>query len=232
MSADGSERREIFTAPNPDMLVGAIAWSRDETLIAFTVGRLASPNPVTPAQIGLVRSDGSGFRMLTTGDNSSAFPSFSPDGTRIVYRVLGRERGLRLMSLREDRVISLTTEWDNFPAWSPRGDRIAFTGFRTGDFEIFTITPEGTSLRQVTRDKGTNGHPVWSPDGRSLLFTSSRMGWKDEVILAAQGAQTYGELFAMNADGTGARQLTDNQWEDAPSAWLLPIQARKPSRSH
>jgi Tol biopolymer transport system component len=100
MNADGSDRREIFRAPNPEMLLGAIAWSRDETLIAFTVGRLASRNPVTPTQIGLVRSDGSGFRMLTTGDNSSAYPSFSPDSTRIVYRVLGRERGLRLMSLR------------------------------------------------------------------------------------------------------------------------------------
>jgi dipeptidyl aminopeptidase/acylaminoacyl peptidase len=134
--------------------------------------------------------------------------------------------------LCEGHVIPLTVEWDNFPAWSPHGDRIAFTGFRTGDFEIFTITPNGTGLRQVTRDRGTNGHPVWSPDGRSLLFTSSRVGWKDEVILTAQGAQMYGELFAMRADGTGMRQLTDNRWEEAPSAWLLPVQTRNATRQH
>jgi hypothetical protein len=58
------------------------------------------------------------------------------------------------------------------------------------------------------------------------------VGWKDEVILTAQGAQMYGELFAMRADGTGMRQLTDNRWEEAPSAWLLPVQTRNATRQH
>ena len=32
--------------------------------------------------------------------------------------------------------------------------------------------------------------------------------------------QSYGKLFVMRADGTNVRQVTDNQWEEAPIAWL------------
>jgi Tol biopolymer transport system component len=48
-----------------------------------------------------------------------------------------------------------------------------------------------------------------------IVFSSSRLGWKDEALVGYNGPQPYGELFAMHADGSGVRQLTDNQWEDA-----------------
>lgn len=106
----------------------------------------------------------------------------------------------------------------HFPAWSPRGDRILFTGFRTGDFEIYTIRPDVSGLRQLTHDHGNDAHAIWSPDGKSILFTSSRMGWKDET----GGGQSYGEIFVMREDGTHLRQLTDDQWEESADAWLPP----------
>jgi Tol biopolymer transport system component len=42
--------------------------------------------PVAPAQVGIVNADGSGFHVITSGLNNNAFPSFAPDGQRIVYR--------------------------------------------------------------------------------------------------------------------------------------------------
>jgi Tol biopolymer transport system component len=221
---DGSAAKSLYA--NQQASITFPKWSPDGAHIAFALGKLFARNPVTPTQLAVIGSDGSGFRTITHGDNSSGFPSFSSDGKKLVYRVLGKERGLRILSLADGSVTTLTTAWDNFPAWSPRGDSIVFTGLRSGDFEIYSIRPDGSGLQQLTHDHGNDAHPIWSPDGGSILFTSSRAGWRDESMLAyamgSRSSQSYGELFAMRADGTGMRQLTDNQWEESTSAWLPP----------
>ena len=118
-----------------------------------------------------------------------------------------------------ERSPRLSTEYDTFPVWSPRGDRIAFTSFRTGDYEIYTMRPDGSEIKQLTESHGNEGHPIWSPDGDWIVFSSCRKGFKDEALLDEWGPQPYGDLFVMRPDGGGVRQLTDNQWEDATAAW-------------
>jgi len=166
-----------------------------------------------------VNADGTGYRKVTEGPGNAGFPSWSPDGKRIVYRVAGSEQGLRILNLADGKIITLTTEYDNFPAWSPKGDLIDFTSFRDGDFEIYTIRPDGSGVRRLTHTGGNDAHGIWSPDGQWIVFSSSRLGWKDEALVSYSGPQPYGELFAMRADGSGVRQLTDNQWEDALPAF-------------
>jgi Tol biopolymer transport system component len=86
-------------------------------------------------------------------------------------------------------------------------------------FNIFTIHPDGTGLKQLSDTRGNDAHLSWSPDGSRILFTSSRMGFKDEALLT-DNPQPYGEIFVMDADGAHVEQLTDNQWEDGGPAWL------------
>jgi hypothetical protein len=50
------------------------------------------------------------------------------------------------------------------------------------------------------------------------VFSSGRHGFKDEMALYDSVPQPYGEIFAMRADGSDVRQLTDNKWEDASAA--------------
>src|SRR5215471_15574961 len=130
-----------------------------------------------------------------------------------------KEQGLRILNLKDGSITMLTTGYDNFPAWSPRGDLISFTSFRNGDFDIYTIKPDGTDVRQLTTTPGNDAHAVWSPDGRYLLFSSGRFGYKDEGPLYDDVPQPYAELFVMNADGSHQRPLTDNAWEDGTPAW-------------
>ena len=193
-------------------------WSAQGDLIIFGVG-FYFRDRAGGAQLALIRPDGSGFRQLTSGANNNGFPSFAPDGRRFVYRTFGPEgQGLRLMSLDNNAVTTLTTEYDNFPLWSPRGDLIIFVRQYQGDFDIFSIRPDGKDLRRLTNSPGNDAHQAWSPDGEWIVFAGTRMGFKDEALYT-DAPQPYGELFVMRYDGTDVTQLTDNQWEDGGPAW-------------
>jgi Tol biopolymer transport system component len=97
---------------------------------------------------------------------------------------------------------------------------------RDGDFDIYTVRPDGTEVRKLTNSHGNDSHPTWSPDGNWIVFGSSRQGFKDEGMLNEGGPQPNGELFVMRADGSEVSQLTDNQWEDACPAWRPEPRAR------
>lgn len=207
------ERQDLILAPQ---------WSSDGRQIVFGIGGfpLFMSFGHGPAQVGMINADGSGFQVITSGPNNNAFPSFAPEGKRIVYRTTGPEGdGLRILNLEDHSVTVLTKDYDNFPQWSPRGDLIAFVRKMGDDFEVFTIRPDGKDITQLTHTKGNDAHLVWSPDGGRIVFTSSRMGFKDEALLTDGAPQPYGEIFVMKYDGTEVEQLTDNQWEDGGPAW-------------
>ena len=217
MNSDGTNAHQVLD--NSGKVITFPAWSPDGKTIVFGIGGFFQ-RPVTPGQLGLIKPDGSELHMLTDGKASSGFASWSPDGKRVVYRVMGDgQMGLRIMSLADGKVTTLSTEWDTFPMWSPRGDLIAFCSFRDGDFDIYTMRTDGSEVRKLTDSRGNDAHPAWSPDGNWIIFSSSRQGFKDEALLDEWGPQPYGDLYAMHPDGSGVRQLTDNQFEEATPAW-------------
>ena len=214
-NTDGTDPRRIFRAEGS---VLAPQWSSDGEWIVFGVGNYFLAR-TRPAHLMMVRADGSGGRVLTTGEGNAGFPSFSPQGTEVVYRFWSdKAGGLRVVTLADGAVRTLTTGYDNFPVWSPRGDRIVFSRLADDDFDIYTMRPDGSGLTRLTTSPGNDSHPAWSADGDHILFSSSRFGFKDEAPMA-DIPQPYGELFIMNADGSKQRALTDNRWEEGTPAW-------------
>jgi TolB protein len=214
-----------------DELIIEPQWSPRGDAIIFGIGKfsafldfaIGAKKPFEPtnggAQVAVINPDGSGLRKITSGPNNNGFAAYSPDGKKIVYRTMGPDGdGLRIMNLEDRSVTTLTEDYDNFPAWSPRGDLIAFTRKVNGDFDVFTVRTDGKDVRQLTRSRGNDAHPAWSPDGEKIVFTSARMGFKDEALYTS-APQPYGELFVMRYDGTQLEQLTDNQWEDGGPTW-------------
>jgi Tol biopolymer transport system component len=162
--------------------------------------------------------------VLTDGDANLGFPSFSPDGERLVYRAWdasGSTLMLRDLRTGEDTTLLRGFGRVNFPSWSPVGDLVQFTSDRGGDqnYDVYTIDVTTQRTTRLTSHPGVDGHASWSPDGRWLAFSSTRQGFKDEAALHAGNPQSSGEIYVMRDDGSDVRLVTDNQFEDATTAW-------------
>lgn len=85
-----------------------------------------------------------------------------------------------------------------------------------GNLEIFAVRTDGSSPRRLTASPGYDAEPRWSPDGQRIVFTSDRDATADQRARRDAGAF---ELYVMNADGSGVRRLTTNDYFDASPAW-------------
>jgi Tol biopolymer transport system component len=229
MNADGTDRKIIFQDGSGAAMVPT--WSPDGQWVAFGFGGFFGARETEPAKVMMVRADGSGqARDLTKGLPNSGFPTWSPDGKRIVYRVWGNGGlGLRELTLADGEVKILTTEWDNFPAFSPDGSVVTFTrrSATTKDYDIFTMRADGTDIKQLTTSPGNDSHSSWSPDGKYILWSSARYGFKDEAPLYDNSFQPFAQIFIMNADGSNQHALTYSRWEDSMPAIVPPSPKKK-----
>ena len=160
MNADGSGKHELFHKAGSSAYDAV--WSPAGDMIAFAVGPYFRPAGAPTAQIALMKPDGSGYHEIAEDGFNNGFPSWSPDGKRIVYK---RGKQLVILSVADGKVVPLTdgSHYDNFPAWSPRGDVIMFTTDRDNDFELYTIRPDGTGLHRLTNSPGNDAHSTSGP---------------------------------------------------------------------
>lgn len=120
------------------------------------------------------------------------------DGNREIYFLDAREGTVR--RLTDDPGV------DTQPAWSPNGDRIAFSTGRDGNNEIYLMNSDGSGLVNLTENPASDRYPAWSPDGEWIAFTSDRDG--------------NSEIFVMRADGSEVRNVSNNPAEDSQPAWF------------
>jgi len=86
------------------------------------------------------------------------------------------------------------------PEWSPDGKKIVFCYFEKGRKpELYTIDPDGSDRKQLTRAKGGTGacSPSWSPDGSKIAYS------------AQDGS--HWAVWVVNSDGTGSQRITEGQ---------------------
>ena len=134
--------------------------------------------------------------QLTNDPASDTNASYSSDGKQIVFESDRGGGGTQLYVMNADgsnphRITFGVGSYDT-PAWSPRGDLIAFTRRNAGLFAIGVIKPDGSGERILTEGFDNEG-PTWAPNGRVIMFSRKTPGSNGGPQLWTIGLTGYGE---------------------------------------
>ena len=119
-------------------------------------------------------------------------PDLSPDNQSVTFQGTdseGNNPGLYLAAVSGGEATRLTNhESDRSPDFSPDGSRLAYMSTRSGNWDIYTISTDGSAPQQITLAPGNDGLPAWSPDGQQIAFVSDMDGsWGIYVVSASGG---------------------------------------------
>ena len=184
------------------------ARSPDGTKVAFTSRRERNLG----LEIYVLDAGGGDPVNLTRHPANDHSAAWSPDGQRIAF-VSTRGGDSRLghlfvMDADGGGVEQLTEEpqasWAFWPAWSPDGSVISCVASQAGVEGIFAVDVASGVMRLLSAEGGESS---WSPDGARIAYT------------VRDTTSDSNHIWSMEADGTGARQLTSGEVWDRTPTW-------------
>ncbi len=182
MAHDGSNQTPIQTAG----IVSQPAWSPGGSRILFKQQIIGESGP----SLWIMDADGSNkielVRDLNNNGRLAAMngPRWSPSGEKIVLHA-GKycqgtpgdlsglcELGLYTIDSDGSNITRVTQDSsDTFPDWGPDGSSIIFERTAQGEnSELWSASPDGSTVIRVTASEFDERHPVWAPDGRRIAF--------------------------------------------------------------
>ena len=165
-------------------------------------------------QLFRMRLDGSQMTQLTRDDADHEDPAWSPDGKHIAFVLMrdGHEQ-IHLMNPDGTAVEALTPAEVKtiHPNWYPDSRSLAYCTDddlkppKKNPAQIYSIEISSRKITQLI-EGGVNTYPAWSPDGKKIAFRRML-------------GENNSEVFVANADGTEARNLTNDPAFDGWPAW-------------
>lgn len=176
------------------------AWSPGGAQAVF------SQVTATGSSIMRINADGTGTMPINQGTPWSIVPSWSPDGSRVAF-TSDSDGNFEIYSMNADgsEVRQLTfsdAETSHVgPKYSPDGKKILYAVHHRDDATVNTqdlwlMNTDGSGQTRLTTGYDNAESRTWSPDGRRIAFNSVVDG--------------IGQIYVMNADGTGIQQVTTN----------------------
>lgn len=178
---DLEKNREIHVERGEGMKFGT-TWIGKATLgFSHTSGRYSS--------IYTFDIEKSDKRLILSKEGIYTSPSFSPDGTKMVFvsDMYGTPQ-IFMQDLPSGNIKRLTYygNYNTSPCFSPKGDLIAFVSSIEGSFEICVMNADGSNQRVLTNG-GINDSPQFSPCGRYIIYSSKRGGRYNIYMMLCNG---------------------------------------------
>jgi Tol biopolymer transport system component len=183
-------------------LFGSPTWSPDGRRIAFTAYQGSNRD------LWMVNADGTNLhRLKRTPRLFEGEVDWSPAGRWLVFDSGSWVSDVYVMRTNGRGLRNLTPgggfEGAGQPTWSPDGRRIVYATKRG----IWIMNADGGSQVRLTTSTFGDAVPDWSPNGRRIVF-----------VRRLAHAERSGEIYAVNADGTGLTRLTHNNVADGSPA--------------
>jgi Tol biopolymer transport system component len=181
----------------PEAVPAAPATNR----MAF-VSRQNSVNHIYLMEVDAAGAGGNPIR-LTGDEEAENYPSWAPDGKRLVY---ARDfNGSAIYAINSDgsggQRLSPTPGFDATPSWSPDGTRIVYVRLRQAPQPNI---PPMTDIRIMNAD-GTGDHVILA---NTIFSVEPRWSINDQIVFMSLMRGSELEIFTMNIDGSDLRQLT------------------------
>jgi len=162
------------------------SWSPDSQSVLYCTDDDLHPPAKNDADIySISLATRQTTKLISGGVNT--YPALSPDGKKIAFRRMIETTNSEIFVANSDGTgalnITNSPAFDGWPAWSPRGTKIAFATNRAGNHEIYIMNPDGTGVRKVASSEGRATAPKWSPDGATIYFPNC---WKSAYAYDCQ----------------------------------------------
>ena len=165
---------------------------------------------LTPRRVAWLAGAAAFTATAALGLGQDPAPTQPPGDYRIVYS--GESTSDLYISDLANPPVQLTrgsATRDQSPDWSADGASIVFMRMnkKGTDADLWTIAPDGSQLKRITKGRAFDRNPAWSPDGTQIAF-SRRIG------------RQLSDIWVVNADGTRPRRLTRTPYTgEVTPAW-------------
>ena len=152
--------------------------------------------------IYIMKPNGSGRMLVVLLTVPFEDPAISPDGEYIAYTAGDDGMDLYIRHIISGREFKLIEGDCIFPSWSPDGRQIAFASNRNDRLGIYLVDTQTLVEKKLVSSQGNYYRfPSWSLDGSRLVFAEVGKG----------------EIYIINADGTGMTNITNSpEYETSP----------------